>query len=385
MVTQMFDFDIVQCGFLILFLMVTGEIISHKLKALLPSILVSALLFLGLTWTGILPKNLVQTSGLTTLTTIAMMFVVIGMGVSINLRELKSNWKVVVIASISYIGQTGLLILLMTLLFDHNIAIGSVPGGAAVALMVQEKARSLGFDHIIVQSVLLVAVQSMAACPFASWMIRKEIQRIRKNPSNTAFPVSDFKTDTPKRIWPEQSAYRSLFRFYLVAWIAARLELITGLSRYVFCLILGILLGHFELLPRDEMKRSNSQGFLHVMMMTMILNGFSTATPAMFAELMLPILCVLAISILGIFLFSTLCGRFLKLSIPMSFALGLNGMIGFPLNMMLSQDIIDYMTEDPDEKDMLNRQISSRMVIAGFTSVTFLATVGAALLINFMG
>lgn len=68
----------------------------------------------------------------------------------------------------------------------------------------------------------------------------------------------------------------------------------------------------------------------------------------------------------------------------MSFALGLNGMIGFPLNMMLSQDIIDYMTDIPEEKELLHQQISSRMVIAGFTSVTFLATLGAALLVNFM-
>ena len=68
----------------------------------------------------------------------------------------------------------------------------------------------------------------------------------------------------------------------------------------------------------------------------------------------------------------------------MRFAICLNVMVGFPLNLMLAQDIIDFLADTDEQKELLNRQVGTKMVIAGFTSVTFLSTVGAGLLVNLM-
>lgn len=380
----MLQFDLIQSGLMILLLIVIGEFISKKLKGMVPSVLVASLLYLFLKWFGILPDTLVQNSALSTLTTVAMMFIVIGMGISTNLHDLIKNWKVVLLSTITYIGQTALLLLVITILFDRNVAVGALPGGAAVAYMIQEKAKSLGLEHIIVQSVLIVAVQAMIACPFASWMVRKEALRMKKLPKQKKGSTVADTQETNRKVHSDYSAYRALFHFYLVAWVASRLATLTGLSAYVYCLILGVVLGHLGILPRDEMKRSSSQGLLTLIMMTMLINGFSTATPQLLLELMFPLVCIFATDLIGIFLFSTFFGRFLDFSRPMSFALGLNGMIGFPLNLMLSQDIIEYAADSEEEKEELNQQITSKLIIAGFTSVTFLSTLGAAFLINFM-
>ena len=48
----MFEFDVIQCGMLILFLMVLGEIVSHRMKAAIPAILVSACFIWGLSGPG---------------------------------------------------------------------------------------------------------------------------------------------------------------------------------------------------------------------------------------------------------------------------------------------------------------------------------------------
>jgi len=123
---------------------------------------------------------------------------------------------------------------------------------------------------------------------------------------------------------------------------------------------------------------------LSLMMMTMILNGFAHTTPQMILDLLLPLSCVLLMDVLSIFVITWFLGKLLHFSQPMSFSIGLNVTIGFPLNLMLSQDLITALIKDPEQQRFLHKEIASRMVIAGFTSVTFLSTVGAGLLVKLM-
>ena len=386
----MFDFDLIQCGLIVLFLMVAGEVISHKLKAIVPSILASAVLFLILIWTNILPASVIQDSGLIHLTTIAMMFVILGMGISTNIQELVANWRVVALAAISYILQTLFIIVIISSVFDLNTAIGGLPGGAAVALIVQEKARSLGQEQIVLLSVLLLSVQGLVACPLVSWMLRKEVssslRRMTDIGTDDSVPmeIANTKADSAHKKRSHQSPYWSLLRFYIGAWLAGRLEMLTGISRYVFCLLLGIFLCKIGFFSKDEMDKSKSHGLLTLMMMTMVLNGFSSSTPDMFLSLLGPLCCILFVDVLVIFIISQMIGKFFNFSKPLRFAICLNVMVGFPLNLMLAQDIIEFLARTEEEKAILNRQIGTQMVIAGFTSVTFLSTVGAGLLVNLM-
>ena len=388
----MLTFDLIQCGLAVLLLMTAGEILSHKTKAAVPAILISAVLFITLVWTGIFPSTVIETSGLTQLTPVAIMFTVIGMGASTNPRELLNNWRVVVLAAVSYIIQTAILIAVISMLFDRNTALGSLPGGAAVALIVQERARELNYDHIVALSVLIMSVQGMVTCPIVSWMLRKEIHRYQKdgllqkaleeNKNRLDTSANNNKVTLASR-YPE-STYQSLLRLFITAWIASRLQLLTGISQYVFCLFLGVLLASIGLLPKDEMARSKSQGLLSLMMMTMILNGFAHTTPQMILELLIPLSCVLLVDVLSVFVITWFSGKLLGFSQPMSFSIGLNVTIGFPLNLMLSQDLIAAMVKEPEQQRFLHKEIAARMVIAGFTSVTFLSTVGAGLLVKFM-
>ena len=230
----MFEFDMIQCGLIVLCLMVAGEVISHRLQAIVPATLASALLYLALLWCKILPADLIQDSGLTHLTTIAIMFTIIGMGASTNPKDLLDNWRVVALAAISYIGQTLITLLIISILFDQNMAVGSLPGGAAVALIVQERAKALGYENIILLSVLLLAVQSLIACPLASMMLRREVARFQKNGIHSARSDTAAVVSTEIKPQKEEAPYWALLRFFVVAWIASRLELITGISKYVF-------------------------------------------------------------------------------------------------------------------------------------------------------
>lgn len=380
----MFEFDMIQCGLIVLFLMAVGEVISHKLKMIIPSLLASAILFLILVWSHIIPVTVIEDSGFLQFTSVAMMLNIVGMGISTNPKELMANWRVVALAASTYAGQTIVLLLVMSLLFGINMALGGLPGGAAVGLIVQEQARALQLNDVVVLSVLVLSVQLLVACPLVSWMLRKEVHRYRTEGllANGLTEVSAA-TDTASR-HKANSPYLSLFRLYLVAWIAARLEMYTGLSKYIFCLLLGAILAYIGFFPKDEMERSKSQGLILVMMMSMLFYGFAGATPQMFQDLMLPFICVLIVDVASIFLFSQIFGKMLKFSKPMSFAISLNIMVGYPMNLMLTQDTIDYLIQDEEEKKYLHQHLSTQMVIGGFTSVTILSTVMAGVLVNLM-
>lgn len=381
----MFEFDMIQCGMIVLFLMILGEVVSRWMKAAIPAILVSALLYLGAVWGGLVPNTLVKTSGITHLTSIAMMIVIVNMGASINLKELMANWKVVSLAAISYFLQIATMIFVLSLLFDRNMAIASLPGGASVALMVQEKARTLGYDHVALLSAMLLSIKGMVSCPVASMVVRREVNR-RKREGICAEGSNGLEKDLVDSgcALRTESSNMALFRFFLVIWIASRLEIMTGLSKYVYCLVLGVLLTRLGFLYVNIMDQSKSHGMLMLMMTTMVLEGFSTATPEMFKQMLLPVACVLLVELLSIALNSQLFGRFFGFSREMSFVICQNIMVGFPLNLMLAQDIIEMLVKDPSEKEVLQREIATRMVIAGFTSVTFLSTITMGMLVSWI-
>lgn len=390
----------IQSCFVLLLLLVAGEFLSRYMKAVLPAVFVSGLLFVACVWSGLLPVDLVERSGLASLVSFAILMIIANMGASMSARELMDNWRVVLLTAVVFVGQVALLFLVIGSLFGVNMAVGALPGGSMTALIVQERARSLGYDQIVVLSVLIFSCQGMVACPLVSFLLKKEVARgtaaglstipvkperekpakAGKSPSKLSAASRRFK----ERPAGEESPYWALFRLCVAVWLAARLERMTGVSRYALCLLMGILLGELGFLRKDEMDRTKSQGFFFLMMMAMILNGFAAATPEMFAQMVGMLACVLLCEIGSILLLSSLMGRLFGFSQTFSMALGMNVMIGFPVNMMLSEEVIRRLVKDEQERSRLMTQVGMKMVISGFTSLTFLATVTAGTLVNLM-
>lgn len=369
----MFEFDIIQSGLIIAGLFVLGEMISRKMKAIMPAVLVSGILFMALLWSGIVPGDMVERSKLGVLMPVGMMFIILSMGCNTSLKEMAANWRVVLLAALSYLFELGMILLVMSLVYDINLAVAAFPGSSAAALIVQEQARALGYNDCIILSVLLLFMNGMVACPIVGLLIKKEAGRILKD----GIPKVSATTATgPVKLGDRQensSTYVSFFKFYIGAWISQRLSLLCGISPYVICLVLGVVFSELGFFRRDELKRTESSGFLFFIMMAMILNGFAASTPEMLLHVLLPIVIVLCTAVLSLTAASLVLGRLLGFSPYMSVALGFNIMVGFPVNLMISQDMIGYLTQDEDERRYLMEKIGNRMVLAGFTSTTFLS------------
>ena len=100
----MFEFDMIQSGLWVLIIMAVGEALSKKMKAMLPSIMTSSVLFLVLTWSGIVPSTIIEDSKLLAFSSVIMMFIVIGMGISMNPKEFHRHLFLV----LRPVGQGGL-------------------------------------------------------------------------------------------------------------------------------------------------------------------------------------------------------------------------------------------------------------------------------------
>ncbi|MBR0373589.1 MAG: hypothetical protein IJH91_03550 [Mogibacterium sp.] len=396
----MFEFDLLQSGIVVLVLLLLGEALSRKMKAAVPAVLAAGIAFIALVWAGVLPRDLIDRAGFTMLAPVCVAFMLISMGASISIKELAANRRVVALAAITLVAQTITVMAVIALIYDKNMAIGTVPGGSIVAFMIQDKARSLGYDNIVLLATLIMCVRGLIACPIANVLMRKEIRRLLDSRDESLYGDGSLPAiaggsaaDASSKAGASgkndgfsgmAGVYKALFLMYAVAWLSNRLGTLTHLPQYLLCFVFGVLLAETSLLPRDIMNRTNSSGFFTFLLMSIVLAGFKDATPQMFQAVLVPLIVVMAVNIASIFLFGALFGRPFGFSRPMSVAIGLNIMIGFPINLIIAQDIIDYYVDDPRDRQMLMVQVSTKMVIAGLTSVTCLATLIGSVIVTFM-
>ena len=155
-------------------------------------------------------------------------------------------------------------------------------------------------------------------------------------------------------------------------------------NKRVTFFLLGLLLTRLGILGKNELSASKSEGFVFFLLMAVVLAGFSTTTPQMFTQMLPPLLLILFTDLVAITLLSALVGRMLGFSAYMGIALGMNIMIGFPLNMLISQEVIYRLVVDEHKRSLLMSEIGDRMVICGMISVTFLSTTAAGFLVYLM-
>lgn len=169
---ELLEFDILQSGVVILLLLSAGELLGRLCRGTVPGILLAGVLFVASCWSGLLPADLQQLAGLAQLTPVAILMTIASMGASMSLRQFAANWRVAAVAAMTYIGQVLAVFLVIGGLFGVNMAVGGLPGGMAAALIVQERARTLGYDQVIVLSVLVLTTQALIGCPVAAACIR---------------------------------------------------------------------------------------------------------------------------------------------------------------------------------------------------------------------
>lgn len=388
---------------IVLVAMSLGDIVSIKTKAWIPSVFVTALVFLfGFWW--LFPKDVISTATLgMPVAGLGMYLLVTHMGTLMNIKELISQWRTVVISIAGICGIMALLLTVGLIFFDKQTAIAGGPplsGGIVAAIIIKEAATALGNDKLAILAILIYVVQGFVGYPLTSILLKKEGNRLLKDLKNNKENVvekivskeSERKTLIPNLPEKYNTIYVVLLKLAFVAYLADCFTKFvnntifqnTVLSPFVTCLIFGIIAAELGLVDRQALNKANSFGWMITLLMAFIYEGLNKATPEMLLEVLLPLVEIIIIGVSGLLIFAFIVGKILKESPYMSLCIALNALYGFPPNYILTNEVIKSLASNNDESEYLTNKMLPKMLIGGFTSVTIASALIAGIFSKFL-
>lgn len=373
-----------------------SDFVAKKTQSLLSSLFVASIIFLIGFLTDIFPEDLLTSSSLLALAGVVVGFIIVHLGTLISIEEFKRQWKTFVIGVSTVIG-IGIALLVAALIFgerapggyegvasalDFVIAgTGSLSGGTISVLIIQEAALGIGLTAVAVFPVLIAALQGLVGFPLTSIILRKEAQRLKGEyrAGRLEVPVvaEVGKAPATKLPAPFRTTAGTLLVVGLAVLVATLINNLTDgvLNTFVVALILGIALRATGVFKPAVLSGIDSFGLMMIAIMILIFGPLATVQPADVAALAFPLFIAFLFGVAGIALFAGLVGKLLGYSVPISIAIGLTSLYGFPGTMILSQEAAKGAGESPDEVAAIEGDILPKMIIAGFSTVTITSVV----------
>jgi hypothetical protein len=389
------------------FILFVGDFVAVRTKAWVPSIFICATLFLLGYWT-FFPQNIVELAGVPPVVATMLMYLLItNMGTLLSVQELKNQWKTIVIALSGIIGIIALLFGVGTFLFGLETIIVAIPplvGGVVSALIMSEGAKEAGLASLSVFAIVIYVMQGFAGYPLTSIMLKKEGKRLLTQYRNGQLAVevqgkaaSEIAASATANVelklfkkMPEKynTEFFKFFRLAFVGFLAYQVSTllapVVAISPFVLCLLFGVIATSVGFLEKHSLQRANGFGFAILGLMLFIFDGLKKATPSMMLEILYPLIGVIVIGVIGMYLFSFIAGKLLKVSKEMAFAVSLTALYGFPADYIITAEVIKSLTEDEKEREILTSRMLPPMLVGGFITVTIVSVILAGIFVGFL-
>jgi hypothetical protein len=385
-----------------------GDLVAVRTKAWVPSIFVCAVLFLLGYWT-FFPQDIVALAGVPPVVAVMMMYLLItNMGTLLSLQELKNQWKTIVIALSGILGIIAILFGIGTLLFGYQTVVVAIPplvGGVVSALIMSEGAKEAGLASLSVFAIVIYVMQGFAGYPITSFVLKKEGKRLLQQyrsgklaieaqgkaaaevAATTAVPKPELKLfkNMPEKY---NTDFFKFLRLSLVAYLAyltsTLLAPVVAVSPFVLCLLFGVIATSVGFLEKQVLQKANGFGFAIMALMLFIFDGLKQATPSMMLEIIYPLVGTIVLGVIGMYIFSFIAGKLLKVSKEMAFAVSLTALYGFPADYIITNEVIKSLTEDEKEREILTSHMLPPMLVGGFITVTMVSVVLAGIFVGFL-
>ncbi|MFJ5622990.1 hypothetical protein ACIQD3_09690 [Peribacillus loiseleuriae] len=379
-----------------------GDVVAVRTKAWVPSVFVCAVLFLIGYWT-FFPTDIVAVAGVPPVVATMMMYLLItNMGTLLSLQELKNQWKTIVIALSGVLGIIAILFTIGTLIFDFKTVVVAIPplvGGIVSALIMSEGAKEAGLASLSVFAIVIYVMQGFAGYPITSIVLKKEGKRLLEKYRSGELTIKDAKNGVEVekeqelklfKYLPEKynTEYFKFFRLALVGYLAylvsALLAPFVTVNALVLCLLFGIIAKSVGFLEKQPLQKANGFGFSIMALMLFIFDGLQKATPSMMLEILYPLIVCVVLAVIGMYIFSFIIGKILKVSKEMAFAVSLTALYGFPADYIITNEVIKSLTNDEKEKEVLTSHMLPPMLVGGFITVTIVSVVLAGIFVGFL-
>ncbi len=390
---------------LILFI---GDLVAVRTKAWVPSVFVCAVLFLIGYWT-FFPQDIVALAGVPSVVAVMMMYLLItNMGTLLSIKELKAQWKTIVIALSGILGIVAILFAVGTFIFGYETIVVAIPplvGGVVSALIMSEGAKEAGLASLSVFAIVIYVMQGFAGYPITSIVLKKEGKKLLEQYRNgelssidqtlaneevaatATAPAQELKLF---KHMPEKynTDFFKLFRLAVVSYVAylvsTLLAPVVSVSPFVLCLLFGVIAKSIGFLETQVLQKANGFGFAIMALMLFIFDGLKQATPSMMLEIIWPLVGTIGLALIGMYLFSFIAGKLLKVSKNMAFAVSLTALYGFPADYIITNEVIKSLTENEKEREMLTSHMLPPMLVGGFITVTIVSVILAGIFVGLL-
>lgn len=392
---------------LLLLILFLGDIVSTRTKAWVPSVFVCAVLFLAGYFT-FFPKDIVARAGIPKVVAVMFMYLlVVNMGTLLSVRELLRQWKTIVISLSGIVGIIIVVVIVGYLFFDYNTVIVAIPplvGGIVSAIIMAGGATKAGLQDLAVFAIIIYVMQGFIGYPLTSIMLKREGRRVLKkyhdgtwnalndpkSTSNKQETESNDEHPMPKMFAMFSARYNTTYFIFLriaiigffAYYVAKVLDPIISISPFVLCLLFGVIAASCGFLERHPLKKAGGFGLAVMGLMLFIFDTLSQATPDMLVRLITPLVVFILAAVLGMFIFSLIAGKMLNVSREMAFSIALTALYGFPADYIITNEVINNLTKNEKEKEVLTRHMLPPMLIGGFISVTIVSVVLAGFMVN---
>lgn len=389
-----------------------SDYVAKRTRSLLSSLFVASIIFLVGFLTGFFPEDLLASSSLLALAGVVVGFVIVHLGTVISLDEFRRQWRTLLIGISTVVG-IGVLLLLAGLLFGGGVesdrydevaaqpldfviaGTGALSGGTISVILVQEAALGVGLTAVAIFPVLIAALQPLVGFPLTSIILRREATRLKAayragelspavaatappatggGEGESAEPPPPPETRLPASL---QTTAGTLFVVGVAVLVSMLINDLTDgvLNTFVVALILGVALRAARIYKPSVLSGIDAFGLMMISIMILIFGPLATVEPSDVTDLALPLVLAFVFGVVGILVFSALAGRLLGYTIPMSVAIGLTSLYGFPGTMILSQEAAKGAGETPEEVAAIEGEILPKMIVAGFSTVTITSVI----------
>lgn len=374
-----------------------GNIISVKSKGVLSVVFILAVSMLMGFWLG-MPADIAETAGVTAFGKVGLNLLVVGVGTTMNFKELARQWRTVIVSFVCCAAGVILIILIGQFIVGYDAAVAGAPifAGAAVALMVVNEAlESLGLTETLGVIIIMVyALQKFIGVPLSSFCLNKEANLFIKDREKVQhyFEVSQAAAADEK---PRPLAF--LNRTEKPVYIITKMALIASISTaasalthdkvnaYIFCLLFGVVFTELGFLPNNALNKIDSYFLILFSIFMTVFSTLATVTPQTLLASIIPVFSILLIGTAGVCIFGVIMAKVFKQSAWLNIALGITCTFGFPTTVMVSEEIAEGVGTTPEEKEALRNYLIPQMTVAGFVTVTIGSVVLASLIVPLLG
>lgn len=368
-----------------------GEFVSQKTKAFIPSVFVTAILFLFGYWT-VLPLNIVETASFTQpVVYLAIALIITHMGTLMSVRELAQQWKTVIIGVSAIVGIIATCMTLGVMLFGWENAVAATPpitGGIVAAILMSEAATAKGMPLVAVLAISTYIMQGFFGYPLTALTLKSEAKRLVTLVRNGEVDLKKHyaaQGESKKSKWeifpriPEEyeSVYVVLLQVGILAMIAVKTAPLLNVNQFVLCLFAGVIGRATGFVRAEVLVKPKAFGWLLTVVMAFIFGSLAKATPVTLAQIAIPMFGLLTIGVIGMAIFSAIAGHFLGETKAMAASIAMTCLYGFPADYILTIEAIKSTAANKEEYDYCMSHMMPKMLVGGFVTVTSASVVVA--------